>query len=112
MKQVLLIRTDIDISRGKAVAQGAHAAVNAVERADEEAVEQWNTGGHAKIALAVDSQSTLEELIEEARDEDLPTSLVRDLGRTEIDSGTVTAGAIGPAQPEVIDDITGHLSLY
>lgn len=111
MKQVLLLRTDIDMSRGKAVAQGSHASVLATRRTDEADVETWleeNAG--TKITLAVESEDELEERIKAA--DHLPTSIISDLGRTELDPNTKTAGAIGPASEDEIDKITGDLSLY
>lgn len=113
MKQVLLVREDVDMSRGKAVAQGSHASVLAVQDADDVAVHNWlNDSAGTKITLAVQSEDELRDLIEQANSENLPTGLISDLGRTEIESGTTTAGAIGPASEETIDTITGHLSLY
>lgn len=112
MKQVILVRDDVDMSRGKAVAQGAHASVLAVQDADDVAVHNWlaDSAG-TKITLQVNSETELRDLIEQA-DEELPTGIISDLGRTEIESGTTTAGAIGPATEDEIDSITGHLSLY
>lgn len=111
MKQVILIREDVDMSRGKSVAQGAHASVLAVRDASEEAVENWlaDSAG-TKITLSVESEDELRSLIDSA--EELPTGIISDLGRTEIESGTTTAGAIGPANEDAIDEITGHLGLY
>lgn len=113
MKQVIIIRDDVDMSRGKAVAQGSHASVLAVQDADDVSVHNWlNDSAGTKITLAVSSEDELRELITQAQSESLPTGIISDLGRTEIDSGTTTAGAIGPASEEAIDSITGHLSLY
>jgi len=113
MKQVILIREDIDISRGKAVSQGAHVSVLATQNAEDDAVHNWiSHSAGTKITLRVNSEEQLRDLISNANDLDLPTSIVSDLGRTEIESGTTTAGAIGPAQEDDIDEVTGHLSLY
>lgn len=113
MKQVLLVRSDVDMSRGKAVAQGAHASVLATQDADDMKVHNWlNDSAGTKITLEVTSEDELRTLIENAQEADLPTGLISDLGRTEIEAGTTTAGAIGPATEDQIDEITGHLSLY
>lgn len=113
MKQVIIVRDDVDMSRGKAVAQGAHASILAVQDADDMKVHNWlNDSAGTKITLKVDSESDLRDLIENADEENLPTGIISDLGRTEIESGTTTAGAIGPASEDAIDSITGHLGLY
>jgi peptidyl-tRNA hydrolase, PTH2 family len=36
----------------------------------------------------------------------------RDAGRTQVEAGSLTVAAIGPAKVGDIDAITGHLSLY
>lgn len=111
MKQVIIVRGDVDMSCGKAVAQGAHASVLAVRDASDDAVQSWlSDSAGTKITLAADSEDELRSLIESA--DDLPTGIISDLGRTEIETGTTTAGAIGPASEDEIDAITGHLNLY
>jgi len=113
MKQVILVRDDVDMSTGKAVAQGAHASVLAVRDADDVSVTNWlNDSAGTKITLRVSSEDELRELIEDAEDASLPTGLISDLGRTEIEAGTTTAGAVGPASEDEIDAVTGHLPLY
>ena len=113
MKQAIILRSDVDMSRGKAIAQGAHASVLAVQDAAETTVTDWidNSAG-TKIALAVSSEDDLRTLIKQATDNGLPARLITDLGRTEIEQGTTTAGAIGPAPNDDIDAVTGQLSLY
>lgn len=110
MKQVIIVRDDLGMSRGKAVAQGAHVSVLAVRQANELLVEDWLGEGGKKITLSVTSREELMELVEAATG--LPTATIQDKGYTELDPGTLTAGAIGPAGEEQIDDITGNLPLY
>jgi PTH2 family peptidyl-tRNA hydrolase len=113
MKQVLLIREDIDMSEGKAIAQGSHASVLSVREADEKFVQTWlSENAGTKITLSVSSEEELRSLIDKADEKSLPTGIISDLGRTELEAGTTTAGAIGPAEESLIDDITGDLSLY
>ena len=42
----------------------------------------------------------------------LPNAVIRDAGHTQLDSGTVTAVAVGPAEDDEVDRVTGDLSLY
>ncbi len=111
-KQALVLRTDLDLSAGKAAAQAAHVSVFASQEADEVVTEEWLNTSCVKVVLAADSEEELRELYDTAHQNEIPASIVADEGRTEIDSGTVTALAVGPAATERVDDVTGHLSLY
>lgn len=110
MKQVILVRDDIEMSRGKAVAQGSHVSVLATREAEESVVNEWIDNGGKKITLKVSSEEELLDIISKASG--LPTAKIRDLGYTELDANTLTAGAIGPAEEDEIDDYTGDLPLY
>jgi PTH2 family peptidyl-tRNA hydrolase len=50
-------------------------------------------------------------LVEAARDQGLTTATICDAGRTQIESGTRTVGAIGPGAATLVDRVTGHLKL-
>lgn len=62
--------------------------------------------------LKVDSEQELLEVIRNAKQAGLITSLIQDAGRTQVESGTRTVGGIGPARGDLIDKVTGHLKLY
>jgi PTH2 family peptidyl-tRNA hydrolase len=112
VKQVIVVRTDLGMSRGKLAVQVAHASLIAAFEAYSSYYEWfrewWNTG-QKKAVLKVHSEKELLELYEKAKQSNLPTSLVVDAGLTELPPGTITAIAIGPAPDEKIDKITGHL---
>lgn len=110
MKQVILVRDDLDMSTGKSVAQGSHVSVLASRNADEQNVQNWIDNGGKKIVLRVSSEDELRDIINSANE--LPTAMIEDLGHTELEPGTLTAGAIGPANDDRIDNYTGHLSLF
>lgn len=112
MKQAIVVRTDLDMGVGKLAAQVAHASLNAYEETDPDTSGEWRSTGQTKVVLKIGSESDLVSLAEEARRAGLPVSVVRDAGRTQLESGTVTALGIGPASAEAIDRITGELSLY
>ena len=111
MKQAIVVRTDLDLSPGKLAAQVAHASVYAADRADEGVYEAW-LESPAKIVLAGEDESHLRRLRDRATAEGLPVSLVSDAGRTEVNAGTTTALAVGPASSDAVDSITGDLALY
>ncbi|MEM1628325.1 MAG: peptidyl-tRNA hydrolase Pth2 [Desulfurococcaceae archaeon] len=114
MKQVIVVRTDIKMSKGKLAVQVAHAAVIAAFNAYFNHIEwfnTWWTSGQKKIVVKVNSEKELLEIYELARRMNLPTAIISDAGLTELPPGTLTAVAIGPAPDEKVDEITGNLKL-
>jgi len=111
LKQVILVRKDLKLPKGKMSAQAAHAAVEAVLKADKSIVKSWRSEGMKKIVLSVDSEKELYKYIQQAKDAGLTTSVITDAGRTIVEPGTVTCGAIGPDDEDSIDSITGKLKI-
>ncbi len=122
-KQVIVIRKDLNMRKGKMIAQGAHASLNAfLSRSWLEAAKlitpmkgtmaEWFNGSHTKITVYVKSEEELLAVFEQAREANLPRYLVRDAGHTEFKGvPTLTACAIGPDDAGKIDKITGDLPL-
>ncbi|MFC4407169.1 peptidyl-tRNA hydrolase Pth2 [Haloarchaeobius iranensis] len=112
MKQAIVARTDIGMGQGKLAAQVAHASLSAYEDTDARTRKAWKGSGQKKVVLKGSGESELFELADRAESERLPHAIIRDAGHTQLDSGTVTALAIGPGEDEVVDRVTGHLSLF
>ena len=110
-KQVIIIRADLKLPKGKACAQAAHASIDAAHKAHKEDYKAWRTEGMAKIVVKTDNLEELYKHIQEAKNAGLPTSTITDAGKTTVEPGTTTCGAIGPAKEETIDQITGKLKL-
>jgi PTH2 family peptidyl-tRNA hydrolase len=111
MKQVIVLRTDLQMSTGKLVVQACHASVAALLRSKTENAEHWNVEGQTKIALAVNSLTELESLKNRCEALGILHVLISDAGRTELAPGTITALAIGPADDALIDKVTGFTPL-
>ncbi|NPA86012.1 MAG: peptidyl-tRNA hydrolase [bacterium] len=111
LKQSLVVRTDLKMSKGKLAAQVAHAAVGAFLEAPEKWRKQWLAEGMKKVVLKVKDLQELMQIYRQAKDLGLPVFLVVDAGRTELAPGTVTCVGIGPAPEEEVDKVTGHLHL-
>lgn len=123
IKQVIVMRKDLGMRKGKMISQGAHASMKVfldkgqvvdgvltVPLNEDEST--WVQALFAKITVSVNSEEELLDLLEKARAAGLPNSLVTDQGRTEFHGVlTHTCIAIGPAKVEEIDPITGHLPL-
>lgn len=113
-KQVIVVRTDLRMSRGKIAVQVAHGSVSAAEQArihKQDVWKAWLREGQKKVAVKVSSEEELIELRRQAIDHSLSFALIRDAGMTELPPGTVTVLGIGPAKSEIIDEVTGELKL-
>ena len=113
-KQVIVLRTDLEMSKGKIAAQAGHAAVSAAEEARKRRPDWWRAWleeGQCKIAVRVESEEELLELEKKATELQLPSSLITDRGLTELPPGTKTCLGIGPVPSDQIDEVTGNLRL-
>ena len=111
MKQVIIIRQDLKLPKGKMAAQAAHASVRAVLNSDKKMVQEWNDGGMAKIVLKTENEKSLLNLLQTAKDWGIKTAMITDAGKTVVAPGTVTCIALGPDEEEKIDEITNSLKL-
>jgi len=114
-KMVLCIRTDLGMQKGKVAAQCAHAALGCYKKAvknNSPALQAWEKTGQTKICLKVENEEALLNLAGVAKVHGLTWCIVRDAGKTQVSSGTMTVIGIGPASAEDVDKLTGHLKLY
>lgn len=137
-KMVIVMRKDLKMNKGKAVAQGAHAAVGAVIQAlygfrleendfrldayaykvrkdayVDSATKDWLAGEFTKITVVVDSLEALEEIEKKALDIGLNVCKITDNGHTCFNGvPTVTCLAIGPCYSSQVDPITKDLKLF
>jgi len=112
MKQAIVARADLGMGEGKLAAQVAHASLMAFEDADRQAASEWKGSGQKKVVLQTNGESQLFELADKAEREGLPHAVVRDAGHTQLEPGTASALAVGPARDDLVDKVTGDLALY
>jgi len=115
-KLVLVVRTDLGMTKGKIAAQCSHATLACYKRFLRDAprsliLRRWERQGQAKVALQVKSQDELDVLQAQARSLGIVAEVIVDQGRTQIASGSHTVLGIGPAPKSVIDKVTGTLKL-
>lgn len=118
VKQVIVMRTDLNMRKGKMVAQGAHASMmfirhraSSIVMLDDVEIE-WLAGDHAKVCVGVESEEELNNILVKAWESGLQAYMVRDNGKTEFHGEkTRTCLAIGPDYSDLIDQVTGHLKL-
>jgi PTH2 family peptidyl-tRNA hydrolase len=122
VKQVIVIRKDLKMRRGKEIAQGSHASMailldfvksgKTVNDFDE-CEKEWYLGRFRKICLYVNSEKELLEVYEKAKEKGLRVSKIIDAGLTEFDGvPTLTCIAIGPNYDDDINPVTETLPLY
>ncbi|KKM41380.1 hypothetical protein LCGC14_1563640 [marine sediment metagenome] len=167
IKQVIVIRKDLNMRKGKMCAQTAHASMKVLlDKMDfdtktvkdengkrdmpvirhflDDNTLLWLADKFTKIVASCDSKEELVYLYTKAKKAKLPCAIIEDSGQTEfkevcpecegdgimnyeansfmykcrtckgirkINKPTLTAVAIGPAQEEDIDKITGYLKL-
>ena len=110
-KQVIVVRSDCKLPKGKLAVQVAHAAVEAALRADKSIMQNWRNSGMTKIVLKVKDLKELHQYLQLAKDAGIATALITDAGRTVFNKPTVTCLGIGPAEEEDIDAVTGSLKM-
>lgn len=136
-KQMIVMRRDLKMRKGKIAAQAGHACVTAVlvalareqrleqVQADESGVtlaasvqsttplSEWFSRGVAKVCVYVDSEEALLEIDRKAKEAGILSALICDNGITEFHGQpTYTCLAFEPALPEKVDPITGALPLF
>lgn len=126
IKQVIVVRKDLNMRKGKIAAQVAHAsmkfliansysdhttrgefvaAINDIEK-------NWLLYHMAKIVVYVESEQELLDLVQKGRANDIQTHTIIDAGKTEFNGvPTLTCAAFGPDRSSKIDKVTGHLKL-
>ena len=122
-KQVIVMRKDLNMRKGKMIAQGAHASLAVLVQHGAvdgdrfsfeitDAMKAWLTERFAKICVSVDSEAALDEVVARARAAGVPVAMITDSGKTEFHGvPTKTCCAVGPAWTDEVDAITGELPL-
>lgn len=127
LKQVIVMRTDLNMRKGKMCAQAAHASMTSVfghvstdmrigdvsemcnQIARDRFFLEWLEQGMTKIVVGVDSEQKLRDIVEMGAACGIKCHYVRDAGRTELPPGTVTCAALGPAPTDAFEGVTGEL---
>ena len=115
-KQVIIMRTDLQMRKGKMVAQGAHASLAVLTNLRGEpypaVLKEWLANSFTKICVGVNNEAELIKLYDKAITNGILASFIVDNGATEFHGiPTATCAAIGPGYSEDIDKITGGLKL-
>jgi PTH2 family peptidyl-tRNA hydrolase len=110
LKQRIIIRTDLGMTRGREIAQGASATQKLyMENFFSPYVRLWTKNNFTKVALAAETESQIIEIFEKCRMKNLPATMVRDYCDDYSSHRVVTAIAIGPGDAGLIEAITRDL---
>jgi PTH2 family peptidyl-tRNA hydrolase len=113
-KMVIVTREDLKLSPGKLAAQVAHAAVACAldtKKSNSKWFNKWQEEGAKKAVVKVESEKDFYLLKEKAEKLKMIAHIITDAGHTEIPADTNTVLGIGPAPSNIIDQVTGKLSL-
>ncbi len=129
VKQVIVIRKDINMRKGKMCAQSSHASMKVfldnmeifpdgdntyyakIDNITSE-MKEWLTESFTKVVVSVNSEEEIYELADKATKANIPHAVIIDNGFTEFRGNkTTTCIAIGPDDSDKIDELTGGLSL-
>ena len=111
IKQVILVRDDLNMPKGKLAVQVAHASVDAVLHSKKKLVKLWKSKGMKKVCLKVSTLEELHSYVSKAQEHSLQTVIITDAGKTVFKQPTITCAAIGPDIAEKIDIVTGELKI-
>ena len=109
LKQVIVVRKDLKLGKGKLASQVAHAAIMAADKSKLK--EKWEREGQKKVVVWCQNSEELFLIYKKVIDNGIAAALVADAGLTQLKAGTKTCLGIGPAPEEKIDQITGNLKL-
>jgi PTH2 family peptidyl-tRNA hydrolase len=113
-KQVIVVRQDLKMGKGKLAVQVAHAAVSSAEttrKYKSEWFDSWIRANQAKICVKVEGERELRLLKDRLDETGIPNSLIQDAGLTQLEPGTTTCLGIGPTPSSLADRFTGDLKL-
>jgi PTH2 family peptidyl-tRNA hydrolase len=118
VKQVIVMRNDLGMRKGKMIAQGCHSSISFLTRKLQsnrkmtDVEQQWVNDRFTKICVRVDSEQELIDIHNKALANGIESHLITDAGYTEFNGmPTKTCLALGPDYASKIDVITGHLKL-
>jgi PTH2 family peptidyl-tRNA hydrolase len=137
-KQVIVMRKDLQMTKGKMIAQGSHASLGIIlqmmevtniinegedtskagayslnlKLEESSAIDNWFKEGFKKVCVYVSSEEELIDIYNKAEEKGLPVLMIEDAGVTMFKGvPTKTCLAIGPAWDKDIDEVTGELKL-
>lgn len=113
-KMIIVMRKDLNMRKGKMVAQGSHAAVGLalkLEKTPTDAYTDWLESSFKKICVSVNSEEELIAIFQKGISAGLPSKLITDAGHTEFNGVPTKTCCAVLGYTNELDPITGKLSL-
>ena len=108
--QYIIVNSSLGMGKGKIAAQASHASVSVLDKVDDDVLEEWKNAGMKKVVLKVKNMEELLTLFEKAK-RLFPCALITDAGKTQIEPGSKTCFACGPAEENDAQKIFKDLKL-
>ncbi|WP_025909348.1 aminoacyl-tRNA hydrolase [Priestia flexa] len=117
-KMVIVMRKDLNMTKGKYVAQGSHAALGVVLDIQKSQsvhhhmiLNKWLNESYVKVCVFVKSLEELHELNKNAIDQGEAVKLITDNGLTMFNGEKTDTCLAILGYREDVDKLTGHLRL-
>lgn len=126
IKQVIVVRKDLNMRKGKMCAQVAHASMKVffdriLQQNDNNSVIisdltdnmlDWINGAFTKIVVGCDSLEDIHSVKNQCINYNISYAIIEDSGATEFNGAkTITCIAVGPDVADKIDLVTGKYKL-
>lgn len=117
-KMVIVMRKDLQMTKGKYVAQGSHASLGVVNwieyngtESHKEILNTWFDETFVKVTVYVESLDELYTIYHLAKEKELPVRLITDNGLTMFNGMKTDTCLAILGEREKVDEVTGHLKL-
>lgn len=112
MKCVIVVRTDLKMTKGKVISQSGHAIVQMMEMGNKKKIKEWIDEGEAIITVKAKNEKTFDFICQQAKKYNVFYYVVEDAGCTQVTYGSRTVCLLGPDTSEKMNKISGQLKLY
>jgi len=117
-KMVIVMRKDLQMTKGKYVAQGSHASLGVVKWIEyngsekhKEILNKWFDETFVKVTVYVKNSDELHSIYNLAKEKGLAVNLITDNGLTMFNGVKTDTCLAILGERENVDEVTGHLKL-
>lgn len=112
-KQIIIIRNDLKLGKGKIASQASHASLESyllASRKTPKIVDDWLLEGQKKVVLKVESREELLKVFQEVKSF-YPAVIIKDAAHTQLKEPDFTCVGFGPIKESDIDKYTKKYKL-
>ncbi len=108
---ILLVRKDLQMSKGKIIAQCGHGIVYSMMNTSKEKIELWQNSGEKIVTLGVKDEKTMMYIHNKALNNTILSYIVKDAGHTQVAPNTKTVCILGPHNEDRLQKLVKDLKL-